>query len=148
MTADYTKRLNHFHFATTESCSTILPLSIYNNLLSEHCNKVVPKSSSKRVDYKLFVSQSCYELQLPLWKIVENRRSFSSKKATFGIKTFVQRWTFRICSCWGQQFILLRNIVRKRLGMISTRRLILITTGWHITNIKACSILRFFKKTK
>ena len=123
---NYTKRINNFDFATTESCSIILPLSIYNNLLSEHCNKVVSKSSSKCVDCKLFVSQSCHELQHPLWKTVENTRSFSSKndreKATFGIKTFVQTWTFRICTCSGQQYILLRNIVRNRLGMITPRK--------------------------
>ena len=121
LTADYTKRINNFHFARTESCSIILPLSIYNNLLSEHCNKVVPKSSSKRVDCKLCVSQSCYEFNFRYEKLLKTHVHFQAKTikiTTFGIKTFVERWTFRICSCWGQQFILLWNIVRKRLGMM------------------------------
>ena len=79
LTADYTKRINNFHFATTESCSTSLTLSIYNNLLSEHCNKVVPKSSSKRVDIKLCVSESCYEFNFRYEKLLKTDVHFQAK---------------------------------------------------------------------
>ena len=90
LTADYTKRINKFHFATTESCSTSLPLSIYNNLLSEHCNKVVPKSSSKRVDCKLCVSQSCYEFNFRYEKLLKTHVHFQAK-TTKNIRRNIRR---------------------------------------------------------